>query len=89
MDNLIAFAGFALQWLRAFGWWKDTMTFGAVTAFAVGATFLFSDPAAERTVLVQEFIKHFLMIQGGLSMAMQASHTMAPVPKFNEYKKQV
>lgn len=88
MENLIAFAGFALQWLRAFHWWKDSMTFGAVLGFAIGATAMFSDPAADRAVLVQEFIRHFLMIQGGLAMAMQASHTVAPVPKFNEFKKE-
>lgn len=84
MENLIAFAGFAMQWLRAQPWWNDAHTFGAVCVFAAASLWIFHPPGEpySRVVAVDEFLKYFLMIQGGLSLAMQGSHGTGMIPKW-------
>lgn len=85
MDNLIAFAGYGMQYLRAFPWFREWMTFLIVFALAVvGTQYLSAVPHETAQALVEDVLSNFLKIMGGLGITMIVSHS-GLAPKYNAF----
>lgn len=85
MANLIAVAGYGMQFLRAFPWFREWMTFLVVFGLAITSAMIFGPtPYANTAALVDQVTGDFLKIMGGLGISMIVSHS-GIAPKYNQF----